>query len=96
MKKVSLEFISTSVGRSVGQACYGWLVKVTHFLSSWGLETNDLLKPLILQTLNNPINIFLINPNISYHIFSLNIYEYPKYHQHQCYHNQLKNHRNIM
>ena len=26
--------------------------------------------------INNPINTFLINPNILYHVFSLNIYEY--------------------
>ena len=30
-----------------------------------------------------------------YRAFSLNIYEYPKYQQHQSYYNQLKNHINI-
>ena len=29
-----------------------------HFIGSWELETNDLLKSPIAQTLNNPMNVF--------------------------------------
>ena len=61
-----------------------------------GLETNDSPKLSVLQALNNQIHIFLINPNIIlYCVFLLHIYEYLKYHQHQCYHNQLNNHRHV-
>ena len=43
--------------------------------------------------LNNPLKKFLINPSIIlYNLFALNIYEYPKYYQHQCQDNQKKNH----
>ena len=50
----------------------------------------DPLKP------NNALNTCLVDLNIiTYHAFSLNIYEYVKYCQHQYYHNQLKNHRHI-
>ena len=49
------------------------------------LKSND------LPNLNNPIKFFNINI-ILHHAFSLNAYEYPRYHQHQYYHNQLKNH----
>ena len=56
----------------------------THFVA------NDLLK------LINAINTCLINLIvILYHAFSLNIYEYLKYHQHQYYHTQLKNNKQI-
>ena len=37
---------------------------------------NDLLK------LNNITNTCLTNPNILYYSFSLDIYKYPEYHQH--------------
>lgn len=45
-----------------------------------------------VQVFNNPINTFFVNPKILlYCVFSLNIYEHPKHHQRQYYHNQLKN-----
>ena len=51
---------------------------------------NDLLK------LSNAINNCLINLNIIlYCVFSLNIYECQKYHQHQTFYNQLKNHTHV-
>ena len=47
-----------------------------------------------MQTHNNSANTFLINPNIIlYYVFLSNIYVYLKHHQHQHYHNCLKNHR---
>ena len=53
-------------------------------LETLAMLGNDPLK------LNNAINTCLMNPNIIlYYAFSLNIYEYLKYHQHQYYH--LKN-----
>ena len=46
--------------------------------------------------LNNVINIFLINLNITlYHAFLINIYEYLKRNQHQYYYNQFKNRTHI-
>ena len=43
-----------------------------------------------------PQGTFLINPNIVLcHAFSLNAYEYPKFHQHLYFDNRLKNHRLI-
>ena len=51
----------------------GWLFKDTHFVC---LEVLTML-------VNNTANISLINPDIVVcHAFLLNIYEYPKYHQH--------------
>ena len=51
----------------VGWVNHFWLVKDTHFV--W-------LDPFT-RPVNNPINIFLINPNIKlYPVFSLNTYEY--------------------
>ena len=43
---------------------------------------------------NNPITKFFNKSKhyFFYHLFSSNISEYPKYYQHQCYNNQLKNH----
>ena len=68
----------------------------TYFLRPSELETNDSPKLPVKEDLNNSIKFFVINPNIiSYCVFSLDIYEYPKYHQHQYYYNQLKNHRYI-
>ena len=47
--------------------------------------------------LNNQICPYLLNLNIIlHHAFSLNIYEHLKYHQHQYYDNQLKNHRRFL
>ena len=44
----------------------------------------------------NVINTCLINANVILHYsFSLNIYEYVDYHQHQYLHNQSKNHTHI-
>ena len=69
----------------------------THFIRHSNLEANDSPKCLVMKVLINPINNFLINPNIIlYCIFSLNIYEYPKHHEHQYYHNRIKNHRDIL
>ena len=52
-------------------------------LESLTILTNDPLK------LNNAINIFSINSNIIfYYSYSLNIYEYPEYNQHQYFQNQ--------
>ena len=61
--------------------------------------------------LNNAINTYLTNLNIILYnalvlniyiylatrldVSRQNIYGYPKYHEHQCYHGQLKNHRHI-
>ena len=45
----------------------------------------------ILQHLLQITNVNII----LYHASSLNIYEDLKYHQHQYYHNQLKNHKQI-
>ena len=60
------------------------------------LEVYNPLKLTNVQTLDNPIKILFLNLDIiSYRVFSLNIYEYPKYQQHQYYHNRLKNHRHI-
>ena len=53
-KRFSSKFIFTIVGL----AWHGHLVKYMHFIGSWELETNDLLKPPIAQTLNNPMNVF--------------------------------------
>ena len=91
-KKASLEFMSVIVGL----AWHGRLLKDTRFIGPLELDANDLTKITAVKTFNNPINIFIINPNIIlYRVFSLNIYEYPKYQQHQYYHNRLKNHRHI-
>ena len=49
------------------------------------LGASDLPKLLVLKACNNQRNIPLINPNTLYHVFPLNIYEYPTY-QHQYYH----------
>ena len=49
------------------------------------LGASDLPKLLVLKARNNQRNIPLINPNILYRVFPLNIYEYPAY-QHQYYH----------
>ena len=44
--------------------------------------------------LDNGVSIFSINLNIVlYQVFLLNVYKYPKYHQHQCCHILLKNYR---
>ena len=68
-------------------AIHSSLLIDAHFVHS---ETEDPPK------LNNSINICLRNPNIILHYaLSLNIYEYLKHHQLQCYHNQLKNHTHI-
>ena len=61
--------------------------------------------------LNDAINTYLTNLNIILYnalvlniyiylatrldVSGQNIYGYPKYHQHQCYHGQHKNHRHI-
>ena len=48
-----------------------------------------------MQALQIPIKIFWINSNINLFCilsFSLNIYEYPKYHYYQQYYNQQKEH----
>ena len=65
IKKVSSGFILTTVGL----AWHGRMLKVKHFVGS--LEGNDPLKLTCSKTLNNPINILLINSNIM--LFSLNI-----------------------
>ena len=81
---------------SVGQACLGRFFRDTRFKRPSELEANGSLKRSIVQALNNAINIFLINLKIIlYCVFRLNIYKYPKSHQHQYYHNQLKNHTQI-
>ena len=72
---------------SLGLTWHGQLFRDTRFIRPLELESNVSLKRLVVKELNNPINIFLTNPNIiAYCVFSLNIYEYPKYHQHQYYH----------
>ena len=59
-------------------------------LDTLAMLVNDLLK------LSNTINNCLINVNIIlYFVFSLNIYEFLKYHQYQIFYNQLKNHTHI-
>ena len=40
------------------------IVKDTHFIDSLELDANDSPKIAIVQALNNPINILLINQNI--------------------------------
>ena len=93
IKRDLAELILTSVGR----VWHGRLFKVTKLIGPYKLETNDSPKLPTVQTLNNSINIFfLTNPNIILcHFYSLNIYEYPKYHQNQYYHNRLKVHIHI-
>ena len=63
---------------SVGLPWLGWLFKGTNFIGPLELGANDPIKLSIVQTLNNPINIFS---------FSLSIYQYLKYHQHQYFYN---------
>ena len=65
----------------VGLDWHGWLFRETHFIGSLWLEANVAIKLPVLQTLDNIINFLKINPNIILFImlFSLNIYEYPKY-----------------
>ena len=60
----------------IGLACHSRLFRDTYFIGPLELEINKVLpvlmkankvlppKVLPVQTLNNPINIFLINPNI--------------------------------
>ena len=60
IEKVSSEFIATCVGLVE----HGQLFKDPHFIGTLELETNDPPKPSTLQTLDNPINILLTNPNI--------------------------------
>ena len=74
-----------------------WLIfRDTHFIGPLEIKPNDSPKRHIVQAQNNLINIFKINANIWYHVFSSNIHEYhPKYNQHQYYQNRLKNHGHI-
>ena len=47
-----------------------------------------------LRKHNNAISLISLNI-ILFHAFSLNVWEYLKYHQQQYYHKQLKNHGHI-
>ena len=68
----------------VGLAWHGWLFRNTYFMGPVKLKASGSPKLPILQVLNNPINIFKINSKIIvYGVFSSNIYECQKYHQHQ-------------
>ena len=86
MEKIWSEFTLTIVVL----VWHDWFFRDTHFIAPLELKANDSLKHSIEQEVNKLINIFLINPNIWYPFLS-NIYEYQKYHQHQYYHNRLKN-----
>ena len=72
------------MSKSIDLALHGWFYRDTHFICPSELEANYLLKLTAMQTLNNLISIFLVNPNILFfhRICSLNIYEYLKYQQH--------------
>ena len=48
------------------RAWHDRLFKVTHFIGPFEFQTNDSPKRRFVQALNNPINIFKINPNIIY------------------------------
>ena len=68
-KRVLLELILTSVDL----VWHDWLFRDTPFVILSNLETNDSPKFTDVQALNNPINIFSLNPNIIlYRVFSLN------------------------
>ena len=56
-------------------------LKIHSFLKQRLMTHKNLLK-IIMETVNNPINIILKNPNILYHGFLLNIYQHSKYQQH--------------
>ena len=72
-RRVSSEFILTSADLALD----GSLFRDLHFKGPLELKTNHSRKLPAVKTLNNPIKILLINPNISlYCVFSLNIYEY--------------------
>ena len=52
------------MSKSIDLALHGWLYRDTHFICPSELEANYLLKLTAMQTLNNLISIFLVNPNI--------------------------------
>ena len=62
---MSLKFISAIVG----VAWHGWLLTDAHFTCALELEANDSTKLPIMQTNNNPINIFLIIQTLFYIVF---------------------------
>ena len=71
---------------------HNWLLKNIYIakLQTLAVQANDPLK------LNNVKNTCLINPNVTYLYFSLNISEYLEYYQHQYFNNQPKNHTHLV
>ena len=84
-KKVSLEFISTSVGKVL----HGRLFRNIYFIRPSELDTyQNLPKLTIVETLSDQNHILMIDSNIiACRIFSLNIDEYLIHQQDQYYHN---------